>query len=86
MYIFHYDFCLGEKQDWQHVPGIDDAAYSYYSPSKFPSGYQDAVDICQRFGGKLYEPTETTNDPVSKWANEKLEIEDKGYYGICSIE
>ena len=28
-HIFFYDFCLDKPADWQHIPGIDDAAYAY---------------------------------------------------------
>ena len=66
--IFLYDFCLGEPVDWQHVPGIDDAAFLL---NKSLTNYQDAVDSCQRIGGKVFEPTEATNNPVYKWVNEK---------------
>ena len=27
-HIFFHDFCLDKLADWQHIPGIDDAAYS----------------------------------------------------------
>ena len=53
--------------DWQHVPGIDDAAYS----SQPFDNYQEAVDYCQRNGGKVFEPTQTTNNLVANWAEEK---------------
>ena len=50
------------------MPGIDDAAF-LFNDSK--TNYQDAVDSCQRIGGKVFEPTEATNNPVYKWVNEK---------------
>ena len=29
-HIFFYDFCLDWKPaDWEHIPGIDDAAYAF---------------------------------------------------------
>ena len=29
-HIFFYDFCLDRKPaDWEHIPGIDDAAYAF---------------------------------------------------------
>ena len=67
-HIFLYDFCLGEPADWQHVPGIDDAAFSFDNSA---INYQGAVDNCQRIGGKVFEPSETTNHPVANWAEEK---------------
>ena len=58
---------LGKPADWQHV--INDAAYSYnYSYV----GYQEADNYCRKNGGKVFEPTETTNNPVSKWAQDKV--------------
>ena len=27
--IFFHDFCLGTIVDWEHIPGIDDAAYAF---------------------------------------------------------
>ena len=59
---------------WQHVPGIDDAAYFFtgYYTSIFTNttvnSYQEAVDYCQRIGGKVFEPKESTNNLVAKWA------------------
>ena len=59
---------LGEPADWQHV--INGAAYSYnYSYV----GYQEADNYCRKNGGKVFEPTETTNNPVSKWAQAKIQ-------------
>ena len=53
--------------DWQHVIGIDDTAYSF---QPFDN-YTEAVEFCQRNGGKVFEPTKRTNNPVFKWAKEK---------------
>ena len=38
--------------------------------------YTEAVDYCQRNGGKVFEPTKRTNDPVFKWAKEKNSLND----------
>ena len=56
-----------EPADWQHVNGIDDAAYS---PQNIDN-YHEAVDYCKRNGGKVFEPIRRTNNPVLKWLKEK---------------
>ena len=51
------------------MPGIDDAAYSIYSSGT--KTYQEAVDYCQKIGGKVVEPSEATNKLVSEWVKGK---------------
>ena len=63
-----------EPADWQHVPGIDYAAYS----SQHADYYQEAIDFCQSNGGKVFEPTNSTNLPVFKWVREKDSSNDFG--------
>ena len=53
------------------MPGIDDAAFLYNNSI---TNYQDAVDSCQRNGGKAFEPTEATNNAVYKWVKEKYSL------------
>ena len=65
-YVFN-NVGLYEPADWQHVIGIDDAAYSL----QHIDNYQEGVDHCKRNGGKVFEPTKRTNDRVFKWLKEK---------------
>ena len=46
--------------------------HTYFHSYGYNQNYQEAVNYCQTNGGKVLEPTEATNDPVSKWANNKF--------------
>ena len=62
------------------MPGIDDAAFSFNNSR---TNYSDAVDSCQRIGGKVFEPTGTTYYPVFKRVKEKSPYNyDKAWLGI----
>ena len=45
-------------------------------------GYQEAVDYCQRIGGKVFEPTQRTNNPVLRLVKEKFS---SNYIGLGII-
>ena len=62
------------------MPGIDDAAFFYNS--SYRANYSDTVVFCQRFGGKVFEPTEATHNLVYEWSKEKSKSKYRFWLGI----